>query len=405
MYGLSRRLFLQGLGGLALTSALNPSFSFAKARTNKRLAIVILRGGMDGLAAVAPYGDRDYEALRGDLALTSEAFLPLDNMFALHNALGPLHDLYKAGDMVVVHAVASPYRNRSHFDAQNVLELGSDEPHTLSSGWLNRVAASINKQDSRLSMAIGQTIPLTLRGDQAAGSWAPSIMPEVGQDYYSLVEKIYARDPLFAKALQEGLEVEEMSAQLFHDQSERESKQMARKSRTGQAFITMAESAGKWLSQDDGPRLSTLELGGWDTHAGQGTSGGRMAANLAQFANGIVKMKEQLGPVWSDTIIVAMTEFGRTARPNGNKGTDHGTGGAMFIMGGAVRGGQVIADWPGLDDSSLYQNRDLRPTTDIRSVMKGLIADHYNLPLSILNSTIYPGSFSAKPIKGLVRMS
>jgi len=405
MSTIDRRLFLQGLAGLGALSCLSfPGMAFANARTDQRLVVVILRGGMDGLAAVAPYGDPNYRSLRQGLSLETDSLLRLDNMFGLHPAFAPLHEMYMRGELAVVHAVASPYRERSHFDAQNVLELGSSQPNALESGWLNRLAGAIDSRDRKLGMAISQTLPLMMRGDQYVGSWAPSGMDEVGDDYYSLVSKIYAKDPIFAKALNEGLDVQQRGADLFHEQNDRQSKKMARQSRGGQAFPVMAEAAGKWLAAPDGPRLATLELGGWDTHAGQGTEGGRLANNFTQLANGLQKLKESLGPVWNKTTVVAMTEFGRTAGPNGNNGTDHGTGGAMFIAGGRVNGGRVFTSWPGLARHQLYQERDLMPTTDIRSVMKGILSDLYSLPYQTLAYDIYPGSASAQNMRGLIRV-
>lgn len=404
MDGVSRRLFLQGLIGLgASTCFVMPGLALAQARTNKRLVIVIMRGGMDGLAAVVPYGDRDYTSLRGDMALNGDVLLKLDEFYAFHKALEPLHTMYRARELLAVHAVASPYRERSHFDAQNVLELGSTRPNELKSGWLNRVVAAINEKDSKLGMAIGQNTPLILRGPQNATSWAPSVLPEVGENYYALVEKVYAKDPLFSKALTEGLEIQEKGAELFHAQTGGRQQRMARQARSRQAFVTMAEAAGKWLATPDGPRLATLEIDGWDTHANQGVEGGPLASNFTLFANGLENLKKALGPAWRDTVVVAMTEFGRTARPNGNRGTDHGTAGAMFIAGGAVDGGRVISRWPGLATADLYQARDLKPTTDIRAVMKGVLNDHYGLSAATLSHDIYPGSSGVAPMRGLLK--
>lgn len=398
----SRRDFIKGMCStavLAMTSTLYPGMVFANALTDKRLIVVILRGGMDGMAALAPYGDKNYESLRGDLSLNMETLLRVDPFFGLHPSLEPLAKMYQAGEMIALPATATPYRERSHFDAQNVLELGSTKPNGLNSGWLNRLVSEINAQGGDLAMAFGQSLPQILRGQSAVNSWAPSALPDVSDDYISLIQKVYAHDEAFAGNLEKALNIQVQSMDALSGNEQK----MTRQSRSPQAFVTMADAAGKWLARPDGPRIATLELGGWDTHVQQGTEGGRMANNLSLFARGIDALKEGLGPVWSRSIVVAITEFGRTARPNGNRGTDHGTAGTTFLFGGALKGGRIVHNWPGLKDTDLYQGRDLRPTIDIRSVMKGILQKHYGISQSALNQTIYPDSLHAKTLQGLVR--
>ena len=164
----------------------------------------------------------------------------------------------------------------------------------------------------------------------------------------------------------------------------------------------MAQMAGKMLEQPNGPRIATLELGGWDTHANQGTEGGNMANTLDIFARGIETMKKEMKHSWQKTIIVAISEFGRTARPNGNRGTDHGTAGTMFLFGGALKGGRIYHNWPGLASRDLYENRDIRPTIDVRGVTKGILMDHFGLSDTILRTSIYPDSANMKPVHGLI---
>lgn len=386
-----RRDVIKGmLGGAALMmgSSLYPGLAFAKARTNKRLVVVILRGGMDGLAALAPYGDPDYEAIRGNLALSPDSLLKIDPFFGLHPNLEPLADMYKQGEMIAVPACATPYRRRSHFDAQNILELGSTQAYSIESGWLNRAVGAIDKTDSDLGMALAQTLPTILRGENPVNSWAPSNLKASGDDYLSLVQKVYAHDPLFENNLNKALELQMKSM----DAMPKNKNMATNKSRSPQAFLTMAQLAGKWMTDINGPRIATLELGGWDTHAQQGTEGGRLANNFSMFARGINILKKELGPAWSETVVVAMTEFGRTARPNGNRGTDHGTASTAFLCGGALKGGKIIHKWPGLDEANLYQNRDLRPTIDTRSLLKTVLAQHYGLSTKILDNEIFPDS-------------
>ena len=398
----SRRDFMKGMcstAALAMAGTLYPGMVFANAITDRRLVVVILRGGMDGMAALAPYGDKNYAALRGDLALDPSALLRVDPFFGLHPSLGPLTHLYKNGEMIAVPASASPYRERSHFDAQNILELGSTKPHGLDSGWLNRLVGAINATEDT-ALAFGQGLPAIMRGRESVNSWAPSALPDVGDDYLSLISKVYAHDPLFSKNFAKAINIQDMSMDVL-DGNERS---MTRQSRSPQAFVTMAKTAGQWMAKPDGPRIATLELGGWDTHVRQGAEGGRMANNLSLFARGIDELKTGLGSHWSKTVVLAVTEFGRTARPNGNLGTDHGTAGTLFLFGGALKGGRIIHKWPGLSDADLYEGRDLRPTIDIREVVNGVLHEHYGISQNTLINDIYPGSRGVGHIKGLIRV-
>lgn len=399
----TRRKFISGVGTgamLAATKTLVPIPVFASAHTQKRLVVVLLRGGMDGMAALAPYGDPNYEQLRGELALNPDALLRIDSFFALHPVLDDLAKMYRDGDMIAVPAAATPYRKRSHFDAQDVLELGSVQPKALESGWLNRVVGLVNAQDSGIGMALGQGLPTLMRGPNDVSSWAPSTLPDANDDYLSLVAKIYEQDQLFADYFSKALDIQNMAMDVLKGNEQ----QLARKSRSLKAFITMAKAAGKWLAKLDGPRVSSMEMGGWDTHVQQGTEGGRMANNLALFARGIKALKDSLGPAaWSNTVVLAVTEFGRTARPNGNRGTDHGTAGTAFLFGGALQGGRIVHRWPGLKDADLYQGRDLQPTIDIRSVIKGVLHEHYAISKSALDEHVFPNSSEVEPIKGLIR--
>ncbi len=397
---ISRRDLLKGMCStavLAMASTMYPGMVLANAFTDKRLVVVILRGGMDGMAALAPYGDPNYEALRESLALSPETLLRVDPFFGLHPSLEPLAEMYKAGEMIAVPATATPYRERSHFDAQNVLELGSTKPNGLKDGWLNRLVGVINAQDD-LALAFGQGLPSMLRGSNAVNSWAPSGLPDIDQDYMSLVRKVYAHDPRFAKNFDKALDIQVMGM----DAIQGNEKKMARQSRSPQAFVTMAKTAGEWMSRSDGPRIATLELGGWDTHVQQGTEGGRMANNLSLFARGIDELKKELGPEWNKTVVVAITEFGRTARPNGTNGTDHGTAGTAFLMGGALKGGRIVHQWPGLNEADLYEGRDVRPTIDVRAIVKGILHEHYGVSASALANSIYPGSAEIQPLRGLI---
>jgi uncharacterized protein (DUF1501 family) len=400
MANISRRQFLYGGALFGLVVALKPGLVLANATTDNRLVIVINRGAMDGLAAVAPYGDPNYASLRGDLAMSPDSLLKLDDRFGLHPSLKPLHDMYADGDLAVIHAASSPYRERSHFDGQNVLELGGTQPHDLQDGWLNRVVASINGHDDKLALAVGDTVPMILQGPAMVGSWAPSVLPQTGQDFMSALDKIYGGDPQFAQAFHEAIDLQAKGDDALQGT---DAQKIAQQSHSQQSFVALAGIAGTWLARPDGPRLATLELSGWDTHVQQGTEGGRLANNLDLLARGIQAMKDKLGPAWSKTTVVMLTEFGRTARPNGTGGTDHGTGTVALMAGGAVKGG-VYGQWPGLSDDALYQNRDLMPTTDVRSVMKGTLAGLFQFSDTVLDRDIYPGSAQTGKMQGLVKV-
>ncbi|MFA7276917.1 MAG: DUF1501 domain-containing protein [Pseudobdellovibrionaceae bacterium] len=395
---LNRRRFLLGTGALGLVMTLNPGLVLANAATDERFVFVILRGGMDGLAAVAPYGDPNYAALRGGLALAPDTLLKLDNRFGLHPALAPLYGMYKSSELALIHAAATPYRERSHFDAQNILELGSVKAHALQSGWLNRLIAAIHdRTDPSFALAIGDAVPMVIRGDAKYGSWAPQVLPEVGGDFMSLVSRMYGGDQLFQRTLADGLAVQDMSSDAMKGKDAGEE----RKKR--QAFPSLAKTAGEFLAKAQGPRLATLELGGWDTHVQQGTEAGRLADNFKTLADGLAQLKSALGPVWDKTTVLIVTEFGRTAAVNGNKGTDHGTASVAFLCGGRVKGG-IYGGWPGLAQNALYEQRDLMPVTDMRSIMKGVLNDVYGLSPATLDHDIYPGSSGVNPLRGLIRV-
>lgn len=397
--GISRRLFLGGAVSAAALSVAMPGMALANLPTDKRLVVVVLRGGLDGLAAVVPYGDRNYALLREGMAFDKDVLLPLDDGFGLHPALADLHGIFKADQMAVIHAVASPYRKRSHFDAQNVLELGGTTPHSMKSGWLNRTVAALGSNNGKLGLSVGFGVPTILSGPQPVGAWAPSALPDLPEGFYERILKVYESDPSMQKALMEGLAFEDKVDGLYHKGKDRK---MAGQTRSRKGFVSLAEMAGKLLADPTGPRIATLEMGGWDTHVNQGIVGGQLANNLALFGQGIAKLKQGLGGTWDKTVVLAMTEFGRTARPNGTRGTDHGTAGAAFILGGAVKGGRVVTEWPGLGAADLYQERDLKPTMDMRDVISDVLRGHFGLSQYIINHEILPDKSGTGRI-GLIR--
>jgi uncharacterized protein (DUF1501 family) len=396
---LNRRHMLSLTGSLAVLGAWPARLALADAPTDARFVLAIQRGAMDGLHAVPPYGDPDYKALRGNLALAddggAEALLDLDGKFGLHPKLPELKAWYDRGEMLVVHAVATPYRERSHFDGQDLLENGTSRPHAGNSGWLNRAIGLMGGNDRRFGLALGPEVPLALRGDTPVASWAPEKLPSAAPDFINLVQAMYAKLPALQAVLRQAVDADQMAEAAVGS-----STAMGGNLRPGNAARILAESGGKLLAQANGPRIAVLELQGWDTHTNQT---GRMAQALTQMNDALAALKASLGPAWSKTVVLTATEFGRTARPNGSGGTDHGTATALFLGGGAVDGKRVIANWPGLDTAQLYQNRDLAPTTDFRSVAKALLQTHLGLPQDALNRVVFPESGDAKPMSELLR--
>lgn len=402
----SRRHVLLGLALGSSAAAFDlPRLAFAKIPGERRFVLVILRGAMDGLAAVPPYADPNYRLLRGTLALPEPGreggIIPIDNFYGLHAALEPVAPFFKKGEAVAVHATATPYRERSHFDGQDVLENGTVSPHATQDGWLNRALGLYGVGARRLGLAVGLGVPLALRGDVPVESWAPSQLPGLSPAMVQKLAALYKGDRSFEAALEEGVQSEKLAeVVLGHDpRAFRPGGQGPR----ANVFAKLAPDAGKLLAAKDGPRIAVMECLGWDTHQDQGTVQGRMANTLKAFANGIAGLAQSLGPAWRDTVVLAASEFGRTARANGTGGTDHGTATAAFLFGGAVKGGRVIANWPGLAQGRLYQGRDLAPTLDLRAVLKTVLRDHLELPEDGIERAVFPASAQVKPMDELVR--
>jgi uncharacterized protein (DUF1501 family) len=399
---LNRRHMLSLTGSLAVLGTLPARLALADAPTDARFVLAIQRGAMDGLHAVPPYGDPNYRALRGNLALADDGgvdgVLDLDGKFGLHPKLTELKSWYDRGELAVVHAVATPYRERSHFDGQDLLENGTAQPHAGNSGWLNRAIGLMGGGDRRLGLALGSEVPLALRGETAVASWAPEKLPAAQADFLNLVQAMYAKQPALEAALRQAIDADQMASQAIGTGGG------MMQSGPRNAARILADSGGKLLAQANGPRIAVLELQGWDTHTNQGLGeNGRMAQALQQMNEAMAALKSSLGAAWSKTVVMTATEFGRTARPNGSNGTDHGTATAVFLGGGAVEGKRVIANWPGLDSAKLYQNRDLAPTTDFRSVAKAVLQAHLGLPQDALDRVVFPQSGGAKPLAELMR--
>jgi uncharacterized protein (DUF1501 family) len=406
----SRRAVVVG-GGALFASAFMPRISFAASR-DPRLVVVILRGALDGLAAVPSVGDPAYAQLRQDLALStsgSSPALPLNNLFALHPKLRELSSLYAAGELTVVHAAATPYRERSHFAGQDVLESGYDRPGRVDSGWLNRLFAAVPSGRPVAGprvLGVGTSAPLIVRGSAPIIGWAPTILRQSHDDLTARVLDLYRHvDPRLGDALAAGVEATDVVDRAEGaDRAERAdgASQMQGGPAGTKTMVETATGAARLLASDNGPRLAALGFNGWDTHAREGGAEGRLAILLGGLDQAIAAMKTTLGPAWKETVIMIVTEFGRTAHVNGTFGTDHGTATVAFLIGGAVRGKRVIADWPGLGAGQLYEGRDLKATIDLRSIFKGVAADHLGVPEALLSSRVFPGSERIMPQKDLL---
>ena len=396
MSALKRRTFVISslLGGVA---TLLPRIPLAATNADARFVLVILRGALDGLAAVPAYGDGNYARQRGALAITSPS-QKLDGMFALNPAMTNLYQRYQEKELIVFHAAASPYRERSHFDGQDLLESGTAQLNGSRDGWLNRalpvLPSSKARHTDQIAVALAQNVPLVLRGDAAVNSWAPSRLPDADADTLQRIADLYSTDEYFATRLQSALAADGIAGDGMGMDGKRDPLN---------GFNAVTSAAGKFLAAPDGPRVAVIEVGGWDTHANQGAEDGQLANRLRSLDQGLETLRTSLGAAWKNTALLVVTEFGRTVAVNGTRGTDHGTATCAFLAGGAVAGGRVIADWPGLANGDLYQQRDLKPTLDLRSVFKGVLASHLGASEASLETKVFPDSQRAQPLEGLLR--
>lgn len=365
---LNRRKLLQ-YGGVGAALLGLPRIAFAAtARTDKRFLFIIQRGAADGLATLAPTGDPLYAGLRGDLASDIATGAKLDSMFTLHPALAETAKLYAAKQALFVQAVASPYRDRSHFDGQNVLESGGAGAYRVKDGWMNRLLGQL---PGGKAVALAPTVPLALRGPVPVQSYAPSKLPAAGDDLLLRIGDLYAEDaqlgPLWNQAQAARMKAGELG--------------------DAKGGAAAGQLAARLMGGADGARIALIETNGWDTHNGQR---GRLAAQLRGLDALVANLKAGLGADWSNTLVIVATEFGRTARANGTGGTDHGTGAMAMLFGGAVAGGKIIADWPGLAANALYEGRDLQPTIGLDALIAAALSQHFALDGARMASLLFP---------------
>jgi uncharacterized protein (DUF1501 family) len=409
-----RRELLLGSGAL-FAWAFVPKMARAEGR-DPRFLTIVLRGALDGLATVAPVGDPDWVRLRGDNGLKLDGAtpaLPLDGFFALNPAMPNLQRLYRAGQAIVVHAVATPYRERSHFDGQDVLESGFPQPGRAETGWLNRALTGVEPGDRvragknwGRAYAVGPITPLVVRGPAPVLSWAPTRLQAVSDDTTMRLLDLYRHtDPMFAHVLEDRIDLATVMPRRVTDRGASDVGpviQIGNFDRVTAYFAEVAGAAAQFLAHPDGPRVGALALDGWDTHNNEGAVNGRLARLLAALDGALAAIETKMAGAWNETVVTVITEFGRTARINGTEGTDHGTATVTLLVGGALKGGRVITDWPGVKESSLFENRDLKATTDLRAVLKGLLRDHLGVQDRALTTDVFPHSEEVKPMEGFL---
>jgi uncharacterized protein (DUF1501 family) len=407
----NRREALLGAGALFAWSQM-PRLARAEGR-DPRLLVIVLRGALDGLGAVAPVGDPDWVGLRGDRALLLDGktpALPLDSFFALNPAMPNLYRLYKAQQASIVHATATPYRERSHFDGQDVLESGISRPGAVDSGWLNRALVALEsggQVDLRGSRAlgVGAVTPLVVRGRAPVMSWVPQKLLPASDDTRARLMDLYQHtDPKLAAALDARIHLAALGLNTKIDDPTSDDAALVPPgiARVRAYVADVAGAAARYLAKPDGPRVGAAGFVGWDTHINEGAASGQLANLLGALDGALAAIETNMGDAWRETVVAVITEFGRTARINGTDGTDHGTGTVAFLAGGALQGGRMVADWPGLKVAQLHEGRDLKPTTDLRAVLKGLLRDHLRVEERVLASTVFPDSADVVPTAGLV---
>jgi uncharacterized protein (DUF1501 family) len=376
---MNRRTFVRNmcLGGIATFGF--PVVNFAQTKQGGRFVFVLLRGGFDGLAAVVPYGDPSYRSLRGAFAFEEGELVELTETFGLAPGLAPLREVWQNNELVALHAMAIPYRTRSHFDGQAILETGIDKPLGSSDGWLNRLLQVMPGQRSGIAIASG--MPRSLTGPYDVQTWSPSQLGAVNDAYLDRLSTLYRTDKVLYGRFEAALQQQDLVGE----------EPMAGGGARRGGITPLMQAAARILRQEGGPNIAAVEFSGWDTHANQGVAGGALDRLLGQLAEGLMAFRTDMGPAWATTTVVVMTEFGRTARPNGTRGTDHGTAGAGFIIGPGVARSAVHADWPGLGDRALFEGRDLNPTLDTRAVLKAAIAATFDLTPAQADR-VFPGS-------------
>ncbi|MBZ4185496.1 MULTISPECIES: DUF1501 domain-containing protein [Thermomonas] len=379
-----RRGFL-GMSAASLALAALPKFALAAAgRGDTRFLLVLLRGGLDGLHALQAPGDPGFAALRGDFVNSKgqAPSLQLNGDFALHGALGFMAGLYAQQQLLPMVAVAPPYRQRSHFEAQDCVENGTTGT-SGTTGWLNRCVAAM---PGGKGLAISAVMPLAMRGKGDVSTWSPPLAKGVDPILWQQLQVLYAADPSLAPT--------------FAGIDARMEAMGAGKSQNGLKLPQAMAAAAKFMAAANGPRIGFVEDTGWDSHGGELAL---LDRKLAELDAGVKAFHAGAESIWNNTVVVIVTEFGRTAAINGTGGTDHGTGGVAFVAGGAVKGGRIAGQWPGLGKTQLNEGRDLLATTDMRALFKGILREHLEVGSDALARSVFPDSAGLPSLPGLVR--
>ncbi len=412
----TRRELLKAMAVGAVTLTLWPRRAWSAGGATSAqplLLVVMLRGGLDGLHALPPIGDNAWGALRGSLPfVTGDASakpLPLDRNFALNPAMPYAASLYQQKTFLPVVAVAPPYQGRSHFEAQDCVENGSARPSGAQDGWMNRCVANLHGEEG---LAIASAMPLIMRGNAKVSTWSPPLPTTIDPNLLQRLDTLYAEDPRLAEAYSRAVAESHDDAVMDADAAgtamlPATGAPGGRKAGAARAYgigalPDLMGAAGKFMARGDGPQIAFVEDTGWDTHAGEVAI---LQRKLGQLDAGLKNYREAMGAAWDRTVVVVVTEFGRTALVNGTGGTDHGTGGVAFLAGGSVAGGRVAGQWPGIARQDLNEGRDVHATTDMRALFKGVLAGHLLVPASVLDARVFPDSSAIRPMEGLLRTS
>ncbi|MDB5461277.1 MAG: hypothetical protein JWO72_3018 [Caulobacteraceae bacterium] len=425
-HALTRRSALATAVGLGVSVSFLGRAAYAAADgelARRKLIVIVCRGGLDGLSVSPPVGDPDYAALRGQIAIAPfgapGGALKLDDTFGLHPALKSVHRLALAGQARIAPAVATPDRARSHFEAQDVLESGGTVAYGAGSGWLNRTLQALAPARRIEALSVGTQAPLILRGKIQAASWSPGGLEGRDERLPRILADLYARDPLLGPALASGLETQNMAhaaAALAKAQAVEmappagdmaQADPMAARTApnppgAAEAARSMGATVAKFMTGPNGPQVVAISVDNFDTHANQGAGAGLLATRLSYLDSLLDGLSTGLGPEWRNTVIVASTEFGRTARVNGTGGTDHGTASTALVLGGGLKRGGIIGDWPTLQPARLYEDRDTAPTLDMRALFKGVLAEHMGVERRALDGAIFPDSAMAAAASNIV---
>ena len=416
----TRRELLKTMAVGAVTLTLWPRLAWSASAGSAQplMLVVMLRGGLDGLHALPPMGDNAWGALRGSLPFAagdnSAKPIAIDRDFALHPSLQYAAQLYRQQAFMPVVAIAPPYQGRSHFEAQDCVENGSSRPSGAQDGWMNRCVASMRGEEG---LALATAMPLIMRGPAKVSTWSPPLPTGIDPNLLQRLDTLYAEDPLLAEAYSRAVAESHDDATMDVDTAMAASTtNAATMDRTaGKAIVNpnkpqagyggslppaMMEAAGKFMARNDGPQIAFVEDTGWDTHAAEVAT---LQRKLGQLDAGLKNYHEAMGAAWDRTVVVVVTEFGRTAKINGTGGTDHGTGGVSFLAGGAVAGGRVAGQWPGISSQDLNEGRDVHATTDMRALFKGVLAGHLQVPAGALDARVFPDSGAVRPMGGLLR--